>query len=73
MGNMCCVLPALCFLLEPPLRAAPAILFWNLVYAYLVWAEGGPGLYYDELYRNIDFCFIAGWLTGPLLICGGWV
>ena len=38
------------FLLETALRAAPAILFWNLVCAYLVWAEDGPGLYYDELY-----------------------
>ena len=61
------------FLLEtaPPSRAGQA--FLESRHAYLVWAEDGPGVYYDELYRNIDFCFVAGWLAGPLLICGGWV
>ena len=73
MGNVLCFLPVLRFLLETSPRAAPADLFWNMVDAYLVWAEGGPGFYYDELYRNIGFWFVASRLAGPLLKCGGWV
>ena len=62
------------------LRDEPAALFCNLDYAHLcqttclVRASVPDHVFSTTICTDaIDSSFTAGWLVGPLLICGGWV